>query len=134
MTEKEKRIRPAPASFKASVWQHFGFYEVEGRRELDKSHTVCKLCKEKKIYHGNTTNMRAHIVRWHPELVENTAGSSTTSNQTTIPNTITKLPMHSEKASRITKSIGAFIAKDLRPYSVVENDGFLAMLRTLERR
>ena len=78
--------------------------------------------------------MRDHIARWHPKLAENTAGSSTTSNQTTIPNTITKLPMHSEKALRITKSIGAFIAKDLRPYSVVENDGFLAMLRTLERR
>ncbi|KAK0145636.1 Zinc finger BED domain-containing protein 1 [Merluccius polli] len=65
-------IRPAPGTLKAAVWQHFGFYEVEGK--LDKTYTV------------------------------------------------------------ITKSIGKFIAMDLRPYSVVENEGFREMVHTLEPR
>ena len=128
----EKTIRPAPSGFKASVWQHFGFYEVEGKKELDKTHTVCKLCKATLKYCGNTTNIRNHILRWHPELEEKPENPVVAANQTTIPNTMAKLPMHSQRAKRITKSIAAFIAKDLRPYSVVENDAFRAMLRTLE--
>lgn len=55
--------------------------------------------------------MKDFIACWHPELAENTAGSSTTNNQTT-----NKLPVHSEKVPRIIKSIGAFIAKDLHRY------------------
>lgn len=42
-----------------------------------------------------------------------------------------KLPMHS---SNIAKTNGAFIAKDLRPYLVLRNDGFLAIMRSLGLR
>jgi len=38
--------------------------EVEGGKELDKSHTTCKLCRIKLKYFGNTTNMR---IGFHPE-------------------------------------------------------------------
>ena len=45
-------IRPAPGTLKAAVWQHFGFYEVEGK--LDKTYTVCKVCGTKIKYFGVT--------------------------------------------------------------------------------
>lgn len=64
----DKPIRPAPASLKAAVWQHFGFYEVEGK--MDKTYTVCKVCGSKIKYFGNTTNLRNHIDRFHAELGE----------------------------------------------------------------
>ncbi|KAM3861959.1 E3 SUMO-protein ligase ZBED1-like [Diretmus argenteus] len=134
MAENETPIRPAPSSFKASVWQHFGFYEVEGKRELDKTHTICKLCRANKKYSGNTTNMRDHLARWHPELGEKNENTAPASNQTTIPETISKLPPNSERAKRITRSIGIFIVKDLRPYSVVENAGFRGVLKATEPR
>ena len=51
----------AHSAFKASVWMHFGFYEVEGKKDLDKSHTTCKLCRTKQKYFGNMTNMRNHM-------------------------------------------------------------------------
>ena len=35
-----------------------------------------------------------------------------------------KLPSTPPRAASITKSIACFICKDLRPYSVVENEGF----------
>ncbi|XP_040278276.1 E3 SUMO-protein ligase ZBED1-like [Bufo bufo] len=44
------------------------------------------------------------------------------------------LPPNSEKVKRITKAVAAFIAKDLRPYSVVENSGFRYLLKTIEPR
>ncbi|XP_065096446.2 E3 SUMO-protein ligase ZBED1-like [Paramisgurnus dabryanus] len=132
MAEREIRT---PSSLKADIWKYFGFYEVEGGNELDKSHTICRLCRTKLKYFGNTKNMRNHITRFHPEEEKQMAGPSVAANQRTIEQTIlSKLPPGSERAKRITKSIATFIAKDLRPYSVVENQGFCAMLHTLEPR
>ncbi|KAK0156170.1 hypothetical protein N1851_000540 [Merluccius polli] len=36
MAASDKLIRPAPASLKAAIWQHFGFYEVDGK--MDKTY------------------------------------------------------------------------------------------------
>ena len=63
----ERIIQPAPSALKASVWKHFGFYDVDGKKDLDKSHTTCKLCRTKPKYFGN---MRNHITRFHPEEEE----------------------------------------------------------------
>jgi len=40
----------------------------------------------------------------------------------------------SEKHKAITKSIGVFIAKDMRPYDIVENVGFKKMVDELDSR
>lgn len=44
------------------------------------------------------------------------------------------MPPSLEKVKQITKAIAVFIAKDWRPYSVMENQGFRALLHTLEPR
>lgn len=44
------------------------------------------------------------------------------------------LPFSSPRAASITKSIAGFICEDLRPYSVVENEGFRQLVQTLEPR
>ncbi|KAF3856034.1 hypothetical protein F7725_016757 [Dissostichus mawsoni] len=54
--------------------------------------------------------------------------------QRRIDETLSTFPPNSEKAKKITQSVAAFIAKDLRPYSVVENAGFRHLLKTLEPR
>ncbi|XP_065326764.1 E3 SUMO-protein ligase ZBED1-like [Pelmatolapia mariae] len=41
---------------------------------------------------------------------------------------------NSERAKKITQSITYFICKDLRPYNIVENEGFSYMIKTLEPR
>ena len=64
----ERIIQPAPSSLKARVWAHFGFYNLEGKTELDRNHAICRLCKAKVKYFGNTTNLRTHMVRHHPEI------------------------------------------------------------------
>ncbi len=47
---------------------------------------------------------------------------------------VAKLTPNSENAKRITRSLVGFIAKDLRPYLVVDNQGFRTMLQVLEPR
>ena len=47
-------LRPAPALLKATIWQHFGFYEVEGK--MDKTYTVCQLWR--------TRAFGAWCIRW----------------------------------------------------------------------
>lgn len=45
---------------------------------------------------------------------------------------VSKLAPSSDRAKKITKAVARFIAKDLRPYSVVENQGFRFRSHTLE--
>ena len=45
-----------------------------------------------------------------------------------------KLNQYSPRALECTKSIGMFMAKDLRPISVVDNPGFRYIVNTLEPR
>lgn len=46
----ERNIQPASSSLKASLWECFGFYKVEGKKDVDKSHSICKLCRTKLKY------------------------------------------------------------------------------------
>lgn len=63
-----KRIRPAPAAYKAEVCAHFGSHNTEGTKEIDKSHAVCKMCNAKIKYSGNTTNLRARLARHRSDV------------------------------------------------------------------
>ena len=44
-----------------------------------------------------------------------------------------KLPPRSECAQIITKGIASFIAKDMRPITTIEGEGFKELLSTLEQ-
>ncbi|XP_053565459.1 embryonic protein UVS.2-like isoform X2 [Bombina bombina] len=146
MTEgdkKDREIKNAPSILKASIWAHFGFYEHTGKHELDMTHAVCKACHTKIKYLGNTTNLRNHVRRFHSEMLTPAAAASATAKEITrlaeahqprIDAMLSTLPPNSEKGKRITKAVATFIAKDLRPYSVVENLGFRNLLKTLEPR
>lgn len=56
-----------------------------------------------------------------------------TNNQSIIEDKFRKLPNSSDGAKRISNSVASFVAKDLRPYAVVDNTGFRAMMRTLKQ-
>lgn len=95
----EREIRPAPSALKASLWKHFGFYEVEGEKTLNKGHTICKLCQAKLKYFGNITNMTNHITRFHPEEEEKHSGILVVAAyQRTTEQALSKLPPNFEKS------------------------------------
>lgn len=130
-----EHMTPAPAAYKAEVWRHFGFLHKVGCAEIDKTHAVCKMCRARIKYSGNTTNLRAHLVRHHEDLPLASNAKRLNPSQLTLDKVQSpKLPPTSSRATKITQSVIYFICKDMRPLSVVENDGFRHMLTTLEPR
>ncbi|XP_073335813.1 E3 SUMO-protein ligase ZBED1-like [Pagrus major] len=81
--------------------------------------------------------MRAHMSRFHPGEA---AWAKDERLKPVIPpnqrilHEVARLAPSSERAKKITKCISYFIAKDMRPYSVVENTGFRYMVHSLEPR
>ncbi len=127
-----------PASFKSPVWEHFGFpvkYNDEGKRLVDKTVTVCRHCGTRKPYDsGNTSSMATHLKRHHTGV--SLTGVKTKAAQQPLITTAFKQPLvaQSDRAKAITNAIGVFIGADMRPYSVVQNEGFKHMLKVLEPR
>ena len=61
------------------VWEHCGFLKENG--VVSKAFTVCKHCKAKMPYSGNTTTMKSHLDRHHydavyPQKPPSSAGST----------------------------------------------------------
>ncbi|XP_056091129.1 zinc finger BED domain-containing protein 4-like [Rhinichthys klamathensis goyatoka] len=135
--EEPLTIHPAPSGLKASVWIHFGFHG-RSSKHVDRTHAVCRHCHTKLKNCGNTSNLRAHISRFHPEeavwVKDDRLKPVIPPNQRTLHDMTTKLAPGSERAKKITTSISYFIAKDMRPYSVVENQGFRYMVHSMEPR
>lgn len=134
-TSETQKLKDAPAAYKSKVWIHFGFYSNDDGSKLDKDFAICKNCLTKVRYTGNTTNLHSHLQHHHPELSQKPEPVSLPPSQTSIGALLqAKLPFNSPRAKSITHGISVYICKDLRPYSVVENDGFRFMMRTLEPR
>ncbi|KAE8279169.1 Zinc finger BED domain-containing protein 4 [Larimichthys crocea] len=136
--ENEVAIEDAPATFKSPVWRHFGFpiVDINGGRVADKTQTICKHCKRTLPYTAaNTSNMQSHMQRHHSELQLAVPGKRVTllKGQATLTSAFgPKLLPSSARATAITRDIGIFMAVDMRPFSVVENEGFRRLLHTLE--
>lgn len=84
---------------------------------------------------GNTTNMQMHILRHHPDISLARAQKTTQQQQPTLPSLFqAKFPANSDRAQKIIDAIGIFMSLDMRPFSVVENEGFKYLLSVLEPR
>lgn len=147
MEEESEKIYPPPATFKAKIWKHYGFMRKPGSRELDMTQTVCKVCKKKSHFLNNTTNLRYHMTKHHPDIYDKEPQAGTSSTTTPGPRVSdpktqltlgesfnNKFPARSQKAQKITQAVLGFICKDLRPLSVVENAGFRQLLNECEPR
>ncbi len=78
--------------------------------------------------------MQAHLRRHHPNI-DISGTRKKPKKQETFPTAFRmNLQANSDRAQTITKAIGVFMAPDMRPFSVVENDGFTHLLSVLEPR
>lgn len=135
MSEEEKAQLIVPKGAKSVMWKHFGF-EADGQgARIDEKRVLCKHCHTTIAYAGNTTNMKQHLQNHHPHVLCQPGGSSGVVTQTKLDDivkTCPKMPHTSKRAREITRSIAAFIAKDLRPIAVVEGAGFRQLLDTID--
>jgi tRNA (cytidine32/guanosine34-2'-O)-methyltransferase len=139
MASSDRReIAYPPSTFRSAVWQHFGYpiEEKDGNRVVAKTRTICRKCfKTLPQVMGNTSNMQMHMQRHHPEISLSGAKKLPQQQQSTLTNIFEKkLPINSDRAQKIKRAIGLFMALDMRPFSVVENEGFRNLLHLLEPR
>lgn len=143
---ERKEFEEAPASLKSPVWDYFGFavqYNDEGVKAVNRNFTVCKRCSKHVPYaKGNTSNMTKHLQRKHPDVnvpehrtIERHEKVTAAKQQLSIENAFEQTyRATSDKNKKITRAVGAFIAKDLQPFSVVEDVGFRHLIKTLDPR
>lgn len=132
-----EEIVDAPSSNKSVVWTHFGFpckRQENGEKIVDKTKTVCKLCRYSSPYTtASTTTMMYHLQRHHKEKLLPQPKKQLPKDQPTLQKAFAApLLAASRRAKDITQSIGFFIANDMRPFSVVEDEGFRKLVHTLE--
>ena len=141
----------SPKGAKSPVWAHFGFLlDRQGKRANTKQ-VHCFHCREvgaheKAIvaYCNNTTNLQQHLCTWHPEVLPSTSSSQTArrivtvsnAKQATLPEMTMpkrKLPGLGKQASEIiTRALAEFVARDMRPISLVEGEGFRKLMSVTE--
>ena len=141
MNIMDEKDYPSLCKLKAKIWVHFGFWRTAGGQDLPMSYAVCRLCKCKVKYCTNTTNFHLHKASHHPEQQLLAAGAKEAKLGNSVPSQPkmsdafkSKYPSTSEQAQKITEALLWFICKDLRPYSVVVNEGFRQLLNECEPR
>ena len=131
----------SPKGKSSVVWKYFGY--LKGEMEAT-TKPMCKICRTRVERAGGTTNLKAHLRTWHRTVYDELylseashSSSMASSKQATITSfveRVEKLSPNCEKAKRLTRKICEMIARDLRPVSIVDDVGFLSLMKEAEPR
>ena len=135
--KRNKRIMTAK---KSTVWDFYELLKKDGTE--DKTLTVWNICKTQlKYLSGSTSSIVTHLLRRHGITLSKTKGvnrqnvKQPLTGQIRLPEALGLKNKYSRSSTRhadITSSIGVFIAKDMRPFSVLENRRFVDMISVLD--
>ena len=127
MTDKQNKRNIAAK--KSAVWDFFELLKKDDTE--NKTLTVWNICKTQvKYLSESTSSMTAHLLRRHGITLSKTKGANRENvkqpltGQLRLPEALGLKNKYSRSSTRhadITRSIGVFIAKDMRPFSVLEN-------------
>ncbi|KAM4557393.1 E3 SUMO-protein ligase ZBED1-like [Fundulus diaphanus] len=121
MAEAEKSVRPKSSK----VWEYF---------TLNKSKKCvnCKICKSDMAWHGSTTVMMQHLKRKHVGVLDEEGSSTAGKKQQTMRGFLMgNASCTPQQAAVLTDSILNMLVTDMRPLSMVEDEGFTKMIHTL---
>lgn len=116
--------------------QYWNYFTLTSNKKGDQF-TNCKIngCKEVLAYHGGTSSMQYHLKALHNEEYLKCKGQKEESTQSTLTSPNFKFqPLSKEKTRQITMAVSRFIAFDMRPINVIEGQGFIELIHTLEPR
>lgn len=138
------KLVPLPGARSPLLWQHFGFEVGDDHIIKTRKEVVCKACSKRLPYSGNTTNMRSHLARVHPNLHKKLAddeGKSKKSvakspgqlgifeafNRTKVKKWIKTNPRYVECREALT----TFVCKSHQPFNIVDAPSFRAYSESL---
>ena len=105
---------------RSDVWGHFV--------AENQTSAKCKHCDATIRRHGNTTNLREHLIRRHSNVYQPTA--STSAGSSSITSFFQKkIDPSGDKAKEITAHIANVCVKELHPFSIVKDAGFRALIK-----
>ncbi|CAJ1065719.1 E3 SUMO-protein ligase ZBED1-like [Xyrichtys novacula] len=112
----------------SKVWDHYTLRRKENAVQ-------CVHCKADLAFHNSTSSMLQHLKRKHPAVhaLSPQSGLATTSSSKsqTLDSFVRRPPPCStEQAAEFTDSILNMIVSDMRPLSMVEDEGFQKMIST----
>nr|XP_017109319.2 zinc finger BED domain-containing protein 4-like [Drosophila bipectinata] len=104
------------------VWQHF-------KKTEDKTKATCIHCGKTFKTAGNTTNLMDHLKRIHPNYsVLEIDGQSPSLDSLMQRN----MEYESQKKKTTEKYVMLMIARDVQPFSMVEDDGFRNLMQHMD--
>ena len=114
------------------VWEFFQEPVVVLVGEKDVKRVPCKLCDQQRADGGGTKNLLSDLQAKHPEEYNccTDHADDSSSKQTSLASIFRKCSP--QRAAAITDRIVEFVARDLRPLSVVDGDGFKQLVNYLE--
>ena len=125
---ENENLAPFWGASSSFVWKDFGFeFEIiEGKKVLDKTKAVCKICKTKLSYHGSTSTLGNHLRKVHKITsstlnVDNAPStSSATSRQSSIKESFGITPPLIETRKQLLDTkVENYVLNKLEPLSTV---------------
>lgn len=136
-----------PTWLKSGVWQYFGFRKslkvtMSNMKSKKNLKTVCSICRHEQNYvSGNTTNMTLHLSRKHgidsSKLPNEKSLKKAKLDQPTLPqlmNNMEPYVTNSTMHKKLLNALAYMITADLQPLSIVEDRGFIQLMKTANPR
>ena len=120
------------------VWKDFAFeYEIiDGKKVINKSKAVCKLCRAKLAYCGGTSTLGNHLRTKHkvsstvPIAKKDEGGAK---KQSLIKESFgVRPPLPAARKQMLDRNIENFVHNKLRPLSIVDDPSFADLVTSLE--
>jgi hypothetical protein len=114
-----------PQNGTSPVWKHFILKNIDGRRK-----SVCLLCS-KEIFFNGTSNLWKHLASKHSQHCLKLRKQEEQLAQKNIKSFFSFSSEVSKQAIITNTIVSELICRDLQPFSIVEDDGFIAYTKLL---
>ncbi|XP_019746963.1 zinc finger BED domain-containing protein 1-like isoform X2 [Hippocampus comes] len=106
----------------SKVWDHFKLKKEDRKVQ-------CVYCNAELAFHNSTSVMIQHLIRKHPVKVRSTSLAETSSSQRPMDCFLrSATSCTAEESALLTESILKMLVTDMRPLSMVEDEGFKKMI------
>lgn len=106
-----------------------------------KNKVKCNICSKEFSYHHSTSSLKYHLTSKHANVGSATStgdktseGAAAQGNPTTTGEQLTLdvsfKPLTQSRINNLTKAMTLWIARDSRPMSIVEDEGFIKLMKT----